>query len=301
MFEDVQQHAPSVLSPRHLNVFKAELAYPLFKRFLESNYPYYMLRESIRMIAGLKNLADDLFYTGDFIDGPGTSLADRPQTVAWLKLIEDTYPSLRTSPEGLAYPVLFNAWTTSRLEPGGGTSRLNPENIANAISYIQLLTNAKVFPLLDIGIITPFAAQIDAYQMVLHRLGMADVEVRTVDAWIGDEKPCIIADLVVAKNDLGYDQTEMDANRLCVLFTRQQAALAIIWDLHCTRPLEGEKRDGDPDKAVKAKWPKNSSVNKHLKKVFECMSSRGRTVDVQHFDVKTLQLCRDFEVPQEEE
>ncbi|KAL8630960.1 hypothetical protein Q9189_003307 [Teloschistes chrysophthalmus] len=293
MSGDIQQHAPSIISPRYLNVFKAELAYPPLKRLIECNYGYYLLRESMRMTAGLKNLVDDVFYKGEFIDGPGTSLTDRPRTVAWLKLMEHTFPSLRKSPEGLAYPVLFNAWTTSKPEPGRGTSRWNPENIACAISYIRLLVNAKVFPLSDIGIITPFAAQVDAYLIVLRGLGMAEVDVRTVDGWIGDEKPCMIADLVVAKSDVGYYQAEVDVHRLCVLFTRQQAALAIVGDLFCTRALvEGEK---------KGNWAMKTSVNKHLKKVFEWMSSRGRTVDVQYFDEETLQLCRDFEVPKQEE
>ncbi|KAL8735473.1 MAG: hypothetical protein Q9181_002795 [Wetmoreana brouardii] len=299
MIGDSNQLGPTILSAREFNVFKAVLEYSSFKRLIDSGYPHFMLKESMRMIAGLKDIANDLFYEGKLLDGPGTSLAERPKTFAWLELIHTTYPSLREAPKGLAYPLLLNAWTSSLPEPGEGTSRWNPQNVACAIQYIRLLTSGNVFQHSEIGVITPYSAQVEAYVSVLRTLGMADVQVRTVEGWMGHEKRLKSLHFNTGLSPGDYWTQNwfiltwlVETLRLCVLLTRQLDALTIIGDQYSTRPYEEDKKDGPVDKAVQDMWAKKNKTNQHLKQLYEWMSKHGHAVDTQEFDEDVLSLLR---------
>lgn len=59
-----------------------------------------MLVEFMRMTAGLKDLANDLFYNGQLKDGPGTAIniAGRSATARWEAFNQQRYSNLKEPP-----------------------------------------------------------------------------------------------------------------------------------------------------------------------------------------------------------
>ncbi|KAL8685779.1 MAG: hypothetical protein Q9218_007551, partial [Villophora microphyllina] len=235
MVEDPNQLGPVVLSTKENNDFKHSLEQSLFKRLIACGFPYHTLKETMRATAGLKEPPNDLFYGGKLVDGSGTSLEDRPRTVKWLDFMHSTYPTLKISLTGLAYP------SNSHKEIGGGTSRWNPSNIACAVDHIRGIIKAEVFAEEDIGIITPYSAQVEAYVDILRMVQLPHVKFGTVEAWQGHEKRYMIGDLVRAQNDGGDTGFASDPKRLAVLISRHCDGFTLIGNKFSTRPLTLDK------------------------------------------------------------
>lgn len=126
----------------------------------------------MRGTAGLKDLVDFLFYESTLQVGLGTSLSDRKMSVQWQALARDLFPTLQSEPEGLLYPVLLDVSGESMVESEGGTSHTNPTFASIAVDLTILLIDRKIARAEDIGIIMPYAGQVDLYIQAFSRLGM---------------------------------------------------------------------------------------------------------------------------------
>ena len=85
----------------------------------------------------------------------------------------------------------------------------------------------------DVGVITPYAAQVQAIQRCLRAIGVHGVEVRTVDGFQGREKEVIVLSCVRANlaRSIGFLD---DRRRLNVALTRARRGLLVIG---CRRTL----------------------------------------------------------------
>ena len=254
-----------------------------FARFIENGHPYYMLREVMRSTAGLETLCSDIFYEGRLKPGHRTSIGDRPMSALWQKAICSRYPTLKAEPEGLVYPVFFNITSTSESEISGGSSRVNSYNVAAVIEHvIWVVCEANLAQPGDIGIATPYAAQVDYSRNVLRKVEKEKPEydwhslrIGTTEWFQGREADYLIVDLVRATNDIAQLGFMSEGRRLNVLLSRQKQAVVIFGDKDCVKPLltGDEKEDARMVKRC-------NHNNRHLIKVFAWLDKKGRCVDV---------------------
>ena len=116
-------------------------------------------------------------------------------------------------------------------------SRANPTE-AKVVVYLvtQLLAETAIEPA-DIGVITPYAAQVRTItQSLADAVPEATaISVDTIDAYQGSEKPIIILSLVRsnATGEIGFlGRTPDGPRRLNVALTRGQRYTAVVGDFH---------------------------------------------------------------------
>jgi superfamily I DNA and/or RNA helicase len=100
----------------------------------------------------------------------------------------------------------------------------------------QLLAETPIEPA-DIGVITPYAAQVRTIKQSLADSisDAAAISVDTIDAYQGSEKPVIILSLVRsnATGEIGFlGRTPDGPRRLNVALTRGQRYTAVVGDFH---------------------------------------------------------------------
>ena len=123
------------MSKANENPFVDQLRYSPYVRFIENNWPYFLLSEVMRSTAGLEVLCSKLFYRGQLKPGEGTTIDTRPMTRVWQEKTRQAYPSLKEAPQGLAYPVFINVPSQSEIEIGG-SSYINRANASVVIEHI---------------------------------------------------------------------------------------------------------------------------------------------------------------------
>ena len=184
---DLNQLGPTVLSTKSENPFRDQLGFAPFVRFAEMGFPFHVLTESMRMTAGLLDLANMLFYGGKLLNGPGTELLNRPRTIKWQEFLKTTIPGLKAEPAGLCWPLLYDCQGKSTEEPGFGTSRINRYNKATVIKFIELVLYHDVFQPEDIGIVTPYAGQVKEYNQTIRQMPAAWRSIKVIyihmDQW----------------------------------------------------------------------------------------------------------------------
>lgn len=112
---------------------------------------------------------------------------------------------------------------------GGGGSKYNELEALLCIQHLQALLHAGVKPG-DIGIISPYNAQVSLLKKTLHEKELNGVEISTVDGFQGREKEAIVVSLVRSNDnrEVGFLK---DKRRLNVAITRPKRHLCIIGDL----------------------------------------------------------------------
>lgn len=128
-------------------------------------------------------------------------------------------------------------------------SRAN-ENEAKLVAHLvdQLVSETNLSPV-DIGIITPYSAQVKLLnQWITDTLpGTRAVEINTIDAYQGSEKTAIIVSLVRSNSDgeIGFLGRAVDGpRRLNVALTRGQRYTAVVGDFHTLR-YNNERKQTD--------------------------------------------------------
>ena len=175
-------------------------------------------------------------------------------------------------------PILLNVEGISRPDRTGGTSVINLHNIAVVIELIQQVLKASILTHVDIGVGTPYAAQVEEYNHALRGLGIHGLQVGVTEFWQGNQAIFMIVDLVRAGNDQGSNGFTSDAKHLNVLCSRQQQALVIVGDSRCSLPppsYEGEER-----KSIDKRTRTLENYNKPSKRVFTWLVDHNRKVDV---------------------
>lgn len=135
---DGKQLPSTVLTTTAQNSFAMIQGFGPFQRWSELCMPVFLLKEVMRLTAGIEDISNTIVYGSKLVRGPGTSL-DSPHRELSKKLlaaITNSLPLLHPEPEGLTYPVFFDIRGNYLQEPNG-TSRINGYNISFTIAWIK--------------------------------------------------------------------------------------------------------------------------------------------------------------------
>ena len=305
---DSRQLPTTVLSTPEENPFLNIQSFGPFQRWSLLGVPVFLLKEVMRMTAGLEAIANDLFYDGKLVRGPGTEL-DSPQREMSRRLqpiIRKMHPKLTNEPDGLVYPIFCDIRGKCVMEKGG-TSRVNFHNIAFIVDAVQNLLTVPSLELKasDFGIACPYSAQRRQMRKALCKAGIEgisvfDVEVGTAEFWQGKEAEIMIVDLVRAGNDHGDLGFLGKKEHLNVLLTRQRQHLFVVGDATCCdADLAAEQYEAaaaelidDPKEADK----KNKGrKNLWVMRVLKWFNEKGRVHTVNMADLNQNLVTFDME------
>ena len=279
---DQAQLGRPTMSKAEQNPFVAQLRVSPFVRFIDNGFPYFMLKEVMRMTSGLEVICSELFYNGRLKPGKSTELAhpSRAMTRLWQEKLRLRYPSLTSEPDGLAFPILLSVVGLS--EPGGlgGTSSINKYNVSVVVEHVFWLVESGIARTEQIGIASPYAAQVSLYVDRFRQLDKPGfkwelIRIAPTEWWQGKQAEYMIVDLVRAANDAGNLGFVADGRRLNVILSRQIHALTIVGDQKCTI-LE---RTGDAKEDAKTA-KKRDQDNRYVIKLFAWMEEKGRVIHV---------------------
>lgn len=166
---------------------------------------------------------------------------------------------------------------------------MNFYNLSAVVDHIIWVVESGIAKPHEIGIATPYAAQVYLYQDTFAkirkmdpRIKMDQVQVGTTGMWVrsttvgttewwqGKQAHYMIVDLVRARNDYGELGFMPDPRRLNVLLSRQRHALVIFGDKDCTKLLTT-----DPDQVKR-----RETENRQLDRTFQWLGKKGRRVNV---------------------
>ncbi|KAG8685962.1 hypothetical protein FRC08_012826 [Ceratobasidium sp. 394] len=133
------------------------------------------------------------------------------------------------------FPVIFEAITGEDMRESTSPSFFNPHEASLVKEYVQGLTPFMATTK-EIGIVTPYRAQVRKIRQLLHEIGTNDIDVGSVENFQGQERQVIILSTVRSNQDfLNFDLKHTlgfvaNERRLNVAITRAQALLIIIGD-----------------------------------------------------------------------
>eukprot|EP00957_Ditylum_brightwellii_P205986 15346285-Ditylum_brightwellii.AAC.1 len=134
------------------------------------------------------------------------------------------------------FPIVFHAIQGENLREGNSPSWFNPQEAQEVVDYVDLLVKQSTpsVDVADIGIITPYARQVQKIRLLLKTRDLGDVKVGSVETFQGQERRVIIISTVRAENDLvDHDKKYnlgfvSNKKRFNVAVTRAQALLVIV-------------------------------------------------------------------------
>jgi helicase MOV-10 len=184
--------------------------------FLDLNY---------RSHPAILKLPNELFYDNKLI-ASGDHFFTHNMT-KWEHL-----PKNRTA----GFPIVFHAVDGENQREGSSPSWFNPQEAILTVETVGLLVKHSRPPIRqdEIGVITPYARQVQKIQLLLKARDMGDVKVGSVETFQGQERRCIIISTVRSENDLLQHDLKYNlgfvANekRFNVAVTRAKALLYII-------------------------------------------------------------------------
>lgn len=136
--------------------------------------------------------------------------------------------------EYLKHPLVLVDTAGCSFEESGGEneSKFNEGEAKVVIALVQRLVSAGLSPG-DIGIISPYNAQVDLLRNQLRPLVGRDIEIASVDSFQGREKECIIYTMVRSnpKHKVGFLSSDQRTN---VAITRARRSLFIVTDSETT-------------------------------------------------------------------
>jgi hypothetical protein len=214
---DPKQLPPTVLSDQALQL---GLGVTLFERLLEHDPSLStLLRVQHRMHEALMRFPSEMSYGGALVAAPEVAHAvlTDDKSVRPDALREGPFVLLDTAGRG---------WDERRTD--GDPSTGNPlQAERTALEVRRLLSRGVVAR--DIGVITPYQAQVRLLRDALEELLEQGLEVSSVDGFQGREKLVIVVDLV-RSNDEGSLGFLQDIRRMNVALTRAKRWLMVIGD-----------------------------------------------------------------------
>jgi hypothetical protein len=188
----------------------------MMERLEQNRVPLLRLDTQYRMHADISEWPSNQYYNGD--------------------LVTDASVSAHTN-AGLAQSIAFYDIHSGK-ERASGTSRQNDKEADYVVQVIRRLRETDKTS--RIGVITFYAAQLNAIQAVLKRETPAvkqKVTVNTVDGFQGDEREIIILSCVCSGGNIGFLN---DPRRLNVAITRPKNTLIVLGN---ARTLEETNSD----------------------------------------------------------
>jgi DNA polymerase III delta prime subunit len=220
---DQKQLPPTIISR---DADAAGLGTSLFERMLKSGIRAFMLKVQYRMHPAIATFPSKAFYKGELLSG--------------------TPPSARRAPMGFDWPVpavpLAFVDVPDGYERSDGSSQTNPVEAQKIVNIVKKLCGGHDVLPIDIGIVTPYAAQVRAIKRLLHGPNqkkrsrfdeqpapdsMEALEISTVDGFQGREKEVIVFTCTRA-NGMGNVGFLADPRRVNVMLTRARRGLIIV-------------------------------------------------------------------------
>ncbi|KAK5659499.1 hypothetical protein OQA88_700 [Cercophora sp. LCS_1] len=233
----VMTHAKrDTITEKPLNMFASFAKISVLEHLKRTSYPFIMLSTQYRIVNGGFDVALDVCYPefkANFKYGPTTSLKNHPKATkveAWAS----TALGATRSPRGKVLPLFLNC-------PGicyqsESWSRFNYDQCDRAGLLVDnLLGSGLGITAGDIGIITPYRANMEVMEGVLARGDPADhpsrrnVQVDTADSFQGCERSIVI--FVLTVNSVKGPQFVADPHRICLDLSRHRDFLFVIGDL----------------------------------------------------------------------
>jgi len=221
MAGDHRQLPPTVISENDI------LKRSLFERLMEDGtVPETMLQIQYRMNEVIMDFPNRLMYEGKLI--ADASVAHRRLALSKAPAHEALLPE---------YPVVFLDTLShpegEQLAPRS-TSYENPYEAEQTAMLVKALLECGIDSA-EIGVITPYLAQVKRIRKTLEAEGIADVEVKSVDGFQGREKEVILISLVRSNiaRAIGFVS---DSRRLNVAMTRAKSKLIMIGDSRTLQP-----------------------------------------------------------------
>ena len=220
---DQKQLPPTIIS-READA--AGLGHSLFERMLARGIRAYMLKVQYRMHPAIAAFPSKAFYKGELLSG--------------------TPPSARRAPMGFDWPVpavpLAFVDVPDGYERSDGSSQTNPVEAQKIVNIVKKLVGGHDVLPADIGIVTPYAAQVRAIKRLLNGNqrerrtrfdappppdSLEALEVSTVDGFQGREKEVIVFTCTRA-NPNGNVGFLADPRRVNVMLTRARRGLIVV-------------------------------------------------------------------------
>ena len=134
------------------------------------------------------------------------------------------------------FPILFHGIDGENLREGTSPSWFNPQEAMEVANYVDTLMNRSKPSIKaeEIGIITPYARQVQKIRLLLEKKGHVGIKVGSVETFQGQERRCIIVSTVRSetqhlehdrKYNLGFVANE---KRFNVAITRAMALLIVV-------------------------------------------------------------------------
>ena len=242
---DPKQLGPVVLNPEctRLGLDRSFMerisAYSIYKRNKKSlKYEkglVTMLTRNYRSHEAIIRLPNDIYYDGDL-----TCHADSATSHNMCEW------------EGLprkGFPVLFHAVDGENQREETSPSWFNPQEVETCIEHAQSLIKDAGLTCDEVGIITPYTAQVGKIRQALKEMGLSDVKVGSVETFQGQERRAIILSTVRSARSIVKEERQSNlgfvANnkRFNVALTRAQALLIVVG---CPRVLSTDKHNWLP-------------------------------------------------------
>ncbi|KAI0371390.1 P-loop containing nucleoside triphosphate hydrolase protein [Pilatotrama ljubarskyi] len=136
------------------------------------------------------------------------------------------------------FPIVFHAIAGENERESSSPSYFNIDEATEVVEYIKELLKDRRHPIRakDIGVITPYFAQVRKIRKLLQRANINDLKVASVEEFQGQERRVIIISTVRSNRDLlSYDAKftlgfVSNPRRFNVAITRAQALLIVIGD-----------------------------------------------------------------------
>lgn len=187
------------------------LSMPLFTRLRSVGVHVRMLDIQYRMHPAIALFPSTEFYDGKLRNGVSAQDREAPKGFDW--------PCNQK-------PVAFLEMQDSCLEKSRRSSKLNDFEAQEVSRLIRELSNAGDVSCSQIGVVTPYRAQLERISELISEYG-SDIAVRTVDGFQGQERDVIVFSAVRC-NEHGNVGFLDDAKRMNVLLTRARRGLIVI-------------------------------------------------------------------------
>ncbi|XP_052403443.1 RNA helicase Mov10l1 isoform X3 [Carassius gibelio] len=138
------------------------------------------------------------------------------------------------------FPFIFHGVRGTEMREGNNPSWFNPAEAVQVMMYCCQLAKRLYNPIsaTDIGVIAPYKKQVEKIRVLLHRVGLGEVKVGSVEEFQGQEFLIIIISTVRSNESLLNEELQSMLGFLCnpkrfnVAITRAKALLIVIGNPH---------------------------------------------------------------------
>ncbi|KAL9601698.1 MAG: hypothetical protein Q9179_002788 [Wetmoreana sp. 5 TL-2023] len=269
------QQLPSTVPTKDANTaqklvkpFARQMPMSTFERLWRRRLSVHMLTEQYRLVEGLEEVFNNMFYNGRIANHPSTQLVRRPDAQKAIDFIFNNYNKI----DGI--PHIFLAVPSGVCLRGNMKSRYNIHDIAVVANLIRRMLRS-LFTEEEITVIMPYHEQASRYRDLFRNTRLFRVQVSTVDSMHGRENCCIIFDTVNSHQRSGGGPGFLtDPKRLCVASSRSRDCSIVIGD---TQALVRDQDTTQPSEDPGGPGATNNNGDrcKHIRAFYNYFASKG--------------------------